>query len=248
MLKICTVYFEGIYTPDYVSKLYRSLKRNSKVPFEFICLSDTDVEADLVLPLKHNSIKRHWHKLKFFSPNFAYQEPDDDIIIMDIDQVVVGDVEKILNHPVHSKELITYDAWWNTDYHDLPINGSFYKFKSGSLNFVWDRFISNPEYWQLFYYNEGVVHKKYYGEQNYVYQCMLDKKIDITKLPGKWLGLHHSDYKKNLEIQKIYCDKFKADYMIMGDTHKYVKVVNFAGPGKTIHENNEKFIKDNWYD
>ena len=84
------------------------------------------------------------------------------------------------------------------------------------------------EYWQLFYYNEGVVHKKYYGEQNYVYQCMLDYKIDITKLPGKWLGLHHSDYKKNLEIQKIYCDKFKADYMIMGDTHKYLKVVNFA--------------------
>ena len=34
MLKICTVYFEGIYTPDYVSKLYRSLKRNSKVPFQ----------------------------------------------------------------------------------------------------------------------------------------------------------------------------------------------------------------------
>ena len=32
---------------------------------------------------------------------------------------------------------------------DLKINGSFYKFKSGRLNFVWDRFIRNPEYWQL---------------------------------------------------------------------------------------------------
>ena len=89
MLKICTVYFDGIYTPDYVSKLYRSLKRNSTIPFEFICLSDTDVEADLVLPLKHKSIKKHWHKLKFFSPQFAYQQPDDDIIVMDIDQVIV---------------------------------------------------------------------------------------------------------------------------------------------------------------
>ena len=57
MLKICTVYFDCIYTPDYVSKLYRSLKRNS-MPFEFICLSDTDVD-DLVLPLKHDKIKRH---------------------------------------------------------------------------------------------------------------------------------------------------------------------------------------------
>ena len=99
MLKICTIYFDGIYTPDYVSKLYRSLKRNSKVPFEFICLSDTDVEADLVLPLKHDKIKKHWHKLKFFSPQFAYQQPDDDIIVMDIDQVIVGNVDELLNYP-----------------------------------------------------------------------------------------------------------------------------------------------------
>ena len=34
---------------------------------------------------------------------------------MDIDQVIVGDVEKLLNYPVHSNELISYDAWWNTD-------------------------------------------------------------------------------------------------------------------------------------
>ena len=72
VLKICTVYFKGFYTPDYVSKLYRSLKRNSTVPFEFICLSDTDVEADLVLPYNHHgNIKKHWHKLKFFSPQFT---------------------------------------------------------------------------------------------------------------------------------------------------------------------------------
>ena len=55
MLKICTVYFDGFYTPDYVSKLYRSLKRNSTIPFEFVCISDTDVEADVVLPYNHQS-------------------------------------------------------------------------------------------------------------------------------------------------------------------------------------------------
>jgi hypothetical protein len=48
MLKICTVYFDGFYTPDYVSKLYDSLKKHSTVDFEFICLSDTDVKADIV--------------------------------------------------------------------------------------------------------------------------------------------------------------------------------------------------------
>ncbi len=247
MLKICTVYFEGIYTPDYVSKLYRSLKRNSTIPFEFICLSDTDVEADVVLPLKHDKIKRHWHKLKFFSPQFAYQEQDDEIIVMDIDQVIVGNVDELLDYPVDYGQIVTYKSWWH-DKNDLPINGSFYKFNSGDLKFVWDRFISNPEYWQLFYYNKGDVHKKYYGEQNYVYQCMIDHNIDVKLMPGHWLGLHTNDYKKNLELQKKYCRIFEADYMIMGDTHKDMKVVNFAGPGKTIHENNEQWIKDNWYE
>src|SRR6056300_1370350 len=131
MLKICTVYFEGLYKSENVSKLYRSLKENSTVPFEFICLSDTDVEADVVLPYNHHSnIKKHWHKLKYFSPQFAYQNPGDDIIIMDIDQQIVGNVDEILNYPVKEGELLTYNSWWDNN---LKLQGGFYKFKSGSL-------------------------------------------------------------------------------------------------------------------
>ena len=109
MLKICTVYFEGLYKPEHVSKLYRSLKENSTVPFEFICLSDTDVEADVVLPYNHHSnIKKHWHKLKYFSPQFAYQNPGDDIIIMDIDTIslvqkkIKLEIEKLKSYAIYS--------------------------------------------------------------------------------------------------------------------------------------------------
>ena len=166
MLKICTVYFKGFYTPDYVSKLYRSLKRNSTIPFEFICLSDTDVEADVVLPFNHHShIKKHWHKLKYFSPQFAYQQPGDDIVIMDIDQIIVGNIDDLLDYPVKENELVSYGQSWHNN---LNLQGGFYKFKSGSLKQIWDDFSLNPEYWQLHYYNKGDVHYKYYGEQNYV--------------------------------------------------------------------------------
>ena len=145
VLKMCTVYFKGFYTPDYVSKLYRSLKRNSTVPFEFICLSDTNVEADLVLPYNHHSaVKKHWHKLKFFSPQFGGQKPGDDIIIMDIDQVITNNVDDLLNHPVEDNELITYGQWW--DNKGIKLNGGFYKFKSGSLKSIWDDFSLNPHF------------------------------------------------------------------------------------------------------
>ena len=68
MIRICTVYFEGKYTPDYVEKLYNSLKRNCTIPFEFICYSDNpNVKADVIIPLKHfNNIKYHW----YISSNF----------------------------------------------------------------------------------------------------------------------------------------------------------------------------------
>ena len=169
MLKICTVFFEGKYHPNSVSKLYRSLKEHSKVPFEFICLADRGVDADVVLPYNHHSnIKKHWHKLKFFSSQFANQSPGDDIIIMDIDQQIVGNVDEILTWPVKEGEILTYDSWWNVKTNEfadkviLPINGGFYKFKSGSFNYIWDHFSLNPEYWQLHYYEKGDVHYKYY--------------------------------------------------------------------------------------
>ena len=244
MLKICTVYFKGFYTPDYVSKLYRSLKRNSTIPFQFICLSDTDVEADIVLPYNHHShIRKHWHKLKFFSPQFAYQQPDDDIIIMDIDQIITNNIDDLINFKVTNNELITYDSWWSKD---LKINGGFYKFKSGSLKFVWDRFIENPEFWQMYYYNQGIVHFKYYGEQNFVYQCMLDHNTKITLTPGKWLTKYTDDYRKNLELNRLYSKKFDTDYMILDDVNKYIKIIHFTGINKTIHNSNHNFLKEYW--
>ena len=245
MLKICTVYFDGFYTPDYVSKLYRSLKRNTSIPFEFICLSDTkNIEADIILPYNHyDKIKKHWHKLKYFSPQFAYQNPGDDIIIMDIDQIVVGNVDELLSWPVKERELLTYGQWWNAK---LPINGGFYKFKSGSLKEVWDNFIKGANFWQNHYYETGRVSAKYYGEQNYVYNQIKENNIKISLTPEKWLCKYTNDFKENVKLNRTYREKFDAEYMILDETHPNIKMVHIAGVGKTIHEIDEQFIKDNW--
>ena len=236
MLKICTVYYKGTYTPDYVSKLYNSLKRNTTIPFEFICLSDTDVEADVVLPYNHHSnIVKHWHKLKFFSPQFANQQPGDEIVIMDIDQVITGNVDDLIGHTVSDNELVTYGQWWENK---LGINGGFYKFKSGSLNFIWDDFALNPEYWQLHFYENGTVHKKYYGEQNYVKWKILEHNAKLTKTPLQWIAKYTDDYKENLKLNKMYMQKFNTEYMIMGnEINENIKIIHFTGVGRKINEN-----------
>ena len=247
MLKICTVYFGDLYTPDYVGKLFDSIKRNSSIPFQSVCISDNpNVEADLVLPYNHFSdVKKHWHKLKFFSPHFADQYPGDDIIVMDIDQVITNNIDDLIGYPVHDNELVTYGIWWKSLLHT---NGGFYKFKSGGLKFVWDDFIENPEYWQMHYYINGDVHFKYYGEQNYVDWKVQEHNIKLTTTPQQWLCKYTDDFKQNLHLNKTYSKKFDTEYMILDKVHKYIKVVHFTGVGKTIHESNANFIKENWYE
>ena len=67
MLKICCVYFKGFYTPDYVSRLYRSLKKNSSIPFEFVCLSDPI--GDMIARIK-NATTRSYKKVEIPSSSF----------------------------------------------------------------------------------------------------------------------------------------------------------------------------------
>jgi len=246
MIKICTVYFEGKYKPEYVSKLYRSLKRNSTVDFQFICLSDTkDIEADVILPYNsHSDIKLHWHKLKFFSSQFAYQNPDDEIIIMDIDQVVLSNIDEMLTWPVSDNEIISYKKWWNDT--KMTINGGWYKFKSGSLQYIWDEFIKGPDFWQLYYYKQNIVHYKYYGEQNYVENMLRQHKTKITTMPEHWIGKYTNDDSVNRKYNVLYDEKFNKDYMILDEPNENLKIIHFANPNANIHDCKESWIKDYW--
>ena len=47
-------------------------------------------------------------------------------------------------------------------------------------------------------------------------------------------------------MNRTYREKFDAEYMILDETHPNIKMVHIAGVGKTIHEIDEQFIKDNW--
>ena len=247
MIKVCTVYFEddwSSYTPDYVGKLYRSLLKNSTIPFEFICISDTDVEADVVLPYNHHGdIKKHWHKLKYFSPHFANQKPGDEIIIMDIDQVITGNIDDLIGYPVLDNQFISYGTWWPRK---IKVNGGFYKFKSGQFDYIWNDFALNPAYWQSHYYENGDVHYRYYGEQNYVNWKLYEKGVKVIETPKEWLGKYTDNKKDMVEMNKMYSKISNTDYMILDDVNEKIKVVHFNGVNNTIHKYKENFIEKYW--
>ena len=253
-LKICTVYFEGMYTPDYVDKLYNSLKRNITRDFEFYCISENpNVKADKVFPLSQSLIKRHWHKLRFFDPKLIGASKDDEIIIMDIDQVIMQNIDELVNYPVEKNEIISYDKWWKSKYYleagfsHCTLNGGWYKFRGDSLKFIADDYKLDPEERQLRYYNNGTVHFKYYGEQNYVEDTCKENNIKITLMPGEWVGKVNLDPDVNVKNNIKYCQAFDEKYMILGgEPNPKIKIIHFAGVKDTIHEY-DSWINDYWY-
>ena len=246
MIKIFCLYFEGKYTPDYIEKLYNGLKKHCKVPFEFVCYSDTKVVADKVIPLpKDTIIQQHWHKLSFFNKAFT---GDGDIVVLDIDQVIVSNITDMIGWPVNENELVSYQKWWTKNINNTTINGGWYKFKAGSLQYVYDKYMTDPDYWQLYYYNNGMVHYKYFGEQNFVEDTVRENTGLVTHMPGQWVAKYdNNDSKINAAYQSMYCSKFNKDFMILGDEiDEDIKIVHFANFENTVHGCNEDWVKQHW--
>jgi len=245
MIKIFCLYYEGKYSTDYVANLYNSLKKHCDVDFEFVCYSDSKVLADRVIPLKQDGIiKEHWYKLQFFDKDFT---GEGDIIVMDIDQLIVSNITEMVNWPVEENELVSYNKWWNKSPH-TTINGGWYKFKAGSLDFIWKKYLEDPVKWQLHYYNTLVVHFKYFGEQNFVEDNCIEQDVKITMMPGKWVGKWSKIFEQNLTYNELYRDSFNEEFQIMGDEiNSNLKIIHFANQDNYIMTERYKWIRDHWH-
>ena len=103
---ICTVLTGTKYSVKDVNKLYLSLKQNTKVNFDFICYSDyvTDFNENItVVPFLIKNKKLQWYKIDFFRESFFYNNKivckgdKVNIIVMDIDLDIIGNVDFIFN-------------------------------------------------------------------------------------------------------------------------------------------------------
>ena len=183
------------------------------------------------------------------------QKPGDEIIVLDIDQIIVNNIDEMINWPVGENELISYKKWWKTGDtnkgNTVKLNGGWYKFKSGSLKCVWDKFSQSPksiEKWQTHYFNNGTVHFKYYGEQNFVEDTCVENNIKITHMPGEWICKYTNNKDSNLMYSQKYMQLFNQDHMILYKPNSVLKIVHFAGAklNDTIHDCTDNWIKDYW--
>ena len=111
MTSICTVLTGTKYDVNVVNKLYISLKKHITKDFKFYCYTDhTGFNDNInIIPITTKNKKLQWYKLDYFKKDIIDEE---DIILMDIDMDIVGNVDFLFEDNSLDEFRGTHRFWW----------------------------------------------------------------------------------------------------------------------------------------
>ena len=95
--------------------------------------------------------------------------------------------------------------------------------------------MSNVDYWQQYYIENGVTSGPVNGEQYFVFD-QVNKRLNLELLPASWFTRWKSGYddtdttnkKWQWNITKKYKEVSGNDYVWMGDWHPDIKFIHFT--------------------
>ena len=88
---LCALRSGGDYNAEYVERLLNGVKRHAPAGTRFVCLSDTPTPGERI-PLAYDW-PGWWVKMEFYRPDL---DELGDVLTLDLDTVVVGDLSEIL--------------------------------------------------------------------------------------------------------------------------------------------------------
>lgn len=176
-INIITLFKENPeWKPSYVYNLHKSLEKNLTIPFNFICLTDSN-KLEIINTIKLDplpiAIPGYWYKIQLFKQTFT-----NPCLFFDLDTIIKGNFDSMISDlngqtfsmilsPFRSKAHSSCIMWWQGDHRYLweyfkkdPIaceekykkNKSFTSY--GDQKFISDNtnhtliqdIISNPQY------------------------------------------------------------------------------------------------------
>jgi len=214
-VKIVAVRIGDRYGPEYEKYL------ESKLPeYEFIWVRK---------PIRKD-VKLQWNKMYGMSLDI-----DEPICVMDIDVLLVNDYKKIFEYPIERGEFLAMPGWWRDSNPEYTLNGGFFKYYPKDCKYIYDEFMSNVDYWQQYYIENGITKGPVNGEQYFVFD-QANKKLNFKLLPAAWFTRWKSDFedtehtysKWQYITTKRYEETTGNDYIWMGDWHPDIKFIHFT--------------------
>lgn len=217
MLNVLCVRVGNKYPVEYVYKLQSMVSRHLKQKHRFVCLTDTPEQLPRILcePAAIN-IKDSWCKISLFNPNLKYVQKGEKCLYLDLDVIVLGSLDKLIDGKLSDKKnkegdnLGNTDLWIAKDWRD-PFNSSVMFWEHPKQTRIFNRFCSNDI-------------ERLRGDQNLIAEIVPDAK---TFFP-----------------QDILSYKFSG--VLRKDEKPKCKIVLFHGKPKMADLPNVNWIKEEW--
>jgi len=165
LVNIVCVKWGTKYGPDYVNKLYASIKRNTTVPFKFHCYTESAEKLNneiVIHKLPYIDLEGWWNKMYLFS-NDNELTPGEHIFYVDLDTVIVGNIDHILKN-LPKQIVVLRDFYYNIAKTAGEIGSGLMSWRHGQYNFIWDQFVQNPE--------AAIASVRPHGDQHYIAKCI----------------------------------------------------------------------------
>lgn len=175
-------------------------------------------------------IRMQWNKMWVMGLDI-----DEPVCTMDIDMLLINDYEKVFDYPIERGQFVAMSGWWRDCNERYVINGGFYKFYPKDTQYIYEKLMKDPQYWQSYFLENGITTGQYNGEQHFVEESV-EEKLEKIVLPHAWFARMDSRdmfegayYKWINRINDKYREATGNQYMYLGDEfHPDVKIVHFT--------------------
>lgn len=174
-------------------------------------------------------IKLQWNKMYAMSLDI-----DEPVCVIDIDLLLVNNYLHLFEYVIQRGEFLSIPAWWK-DSPGYSINGGFFKYYPKDCNYIYEKFMSDPEYWQEYYIKNETTVGPVNGEQYFV-EDSVKERLNLKTVPMSWVARWSTGYnmteaqysKWQYEINQEYTDITGNDYLYLDKFHPDIKLIHFT--------------------
>ena len=159
MINVICVKWGTKYSADDVNRLQMNVLKYLNVPHKFWCYTEdpSGLDCDVIYMPLENDLEIYWNKLAMFQKDFVKGT----CIYFDIDTVIQNNIEPLLEYKCDNLRMIR--CYWKGDFvtdgsslkhkerYDMYVNSSVLVWEAGSLDYIWDYFDANADYYMIKY-------------------------------------------------------------------------------------------------
>lgn len=223
-MKIYCVRIGDKYGPEYETYIQDKLK---------------DYDLHFIREQYDPRVMLQWNKM--YPMSLGSTEP---VCVMDIDMLLVNDYKEMIDYPIERGQFLALGSWWNST---LDVNGGFFKYYPKDCNYIYEKFMSDPEKWQRHYIENGMTTGPVNGEQNFVKESV-EERLELIRTPEKWstrwiseecahilMGMDYDDWVLDHRSKYETATGNKWVYL-GGEWHPDIKIVHFTNHINKPHE------------